>query len=186
MPREVNLELFIGESIEITFTVVTGKIIKTTEIVLTTATTMAVEALKEAIPDDAVLLFPNEVRVTVNGAAVLGATSITFDAITGIIQNREEGQKVQDISSWTDLAARFKHQPGDANLVQKLQKAPLDITFVTDGIDGDAKFTLKRVDTKLFKAGLYVWDVWRDDVNNEAALIYGVVTMLQTPSQAPS
>ena len=186
MAKEANIEFFIGESIEITFTIVIGKIIRTTEVVLTTATTMAVEPLKEVIPDNAVLLFPNEVRVTVDGAAVLGAISIAFDAITGIIQNREKGQKVEDISAFTDLAARFKHQPGDANLVEKLQKTPFDIVFVIDGTDGDAKFTLSRADTKKFRAGLYVWDVWRDDSDNEAALIYGAVTVLQTPSQAPS
>ncbi|MCH8825518.1 MAG: hypothetical protein IIB16_01060 [Chloroflexi bacterium] len=186
MAKEANLEFIIGESIEVTFTIVTGKIIRTTEIVLTSANSAAVEPLKEALADNDVLLFPNDVRMTLDAVAAIGATSLSFDALTGDIENRAKAQKVEDISSWTDLAARFKHQPGDANLVEKLQKDPLDITFVTDGIDGDAKFTLKRVDTKLFKAGLYVWDVWRDDSDNEAALIYGAVTVLQTPSQAPS
>ena len=186
MAKEANLEFIIGESIEVTFTIVTGKIIRTTEIVLTSASSAAVEPLKEALADNDVLLFPNDVRMTLDAVAASGATSLSFDDLTGNVENRAKAQKVENISSWTDLAARFKHQPGDANLVEKLQKTPFDIVFVTNGTDGDAKFTLKRVDTKLFKAGLYVWDVWRDDSDNEAALIYGAVTVLQTPSQAPS
>ena len=185
MAKEANLEFIIGESIEVTFTIVTGKIIRATEIVLTSANSAAVEPLDEALADNDVLLFPNGVRMTLSALAAIGATSLSFDALTGNIENRAEAQKVENISDWTNLAARFKHQPGDvADLVEKLSFA--DITFVTDGTDGDAKFTLTRTDTKKFKAGLYVWDVWRDEVNNEAALIYGAVTVLQTPSQAPS
>ena len=187
MAKESNLEFFIGESVEVTFTIVVGKEIQLTVAALSTDTSLTVDPLKEALADNDVILFPNSVRCTLDAVAAIGATSISIDAITGNIPNRDKGQKIQNISSWTKLAARFKHQPGDANtLVTMLQEDPSNITFVTDGVDGDAKFTLSKTDTKLFKAGLYVWDVWREDTNNESALIYGAVNVLQAPSVLPT
>ena len=185
MAKESNLEFFIGESVQVTFTIVTGKDIQLTTAVLSTATSLPVEPLKESLSNNDVILFPNSVRCTLDAVAQIGATSISIDAITGNIPNREIGQKIQNISSWLLLAARFKHQPGDADALVEILGLG-DIAFVGDGTDGDAVFTLTKIQTKLFKPGLYVWDVWREDANNESALIYGAVNVLQAPSQLPT
>lgn len=186
MAKEANIEFFIGEAIEVTFTVVTGADIQLTALALSTDTSLAVEPLREALANNDVILFPDGVRVTLDSAAVIGATSISIDAITGNIENRAKGQKIQDISTWTDLAARFRHQADDTGTppVEKLQTGGGPLTL-GPGF-GDAKFTLTSADTKAFKAGLHVWDVWREDTNAESALIYGSVNVLQAPSQAPT
>ena len=189
MPREVNLELFVGGSLEVTFTVVTGSDIQTTASKITTDTSLDVDPIKEALVSGDLIHFDGGAVATVDTAgAAIGAISIPISAMTGNVQRREEGQKVQDISGWTNLAARFRHQADDtgAALIEKLQSSG-DIAFVNTGTDGKAKFTLSAADTKLFTtASLHVWDVWREDANLEAPLIYGAVNVLQAPSQAPT
>ena len=189
MPREVNLELFVGGSLEVTFTVVTGSDIQTTASKVVADTSLDVDPIKEALISGDLIHFDGGAVATVDAAgAVIGAISISISAMTGNVQRREKGQKVEDISGWTDLAARFKHQADDttAAIIQKLQTAG-EITFVTDGTEGKAKFTLTAADTKLFTtATLHAWDVWREDANLEAPLIYGAVNVLQAPSHAPT
>ncbi len=186
MAKEANIEFFIGESIEVTFTVVTGKEIQLTKAALSTDTSLTIDPLREALNDNDVILFPDGVRCTLDAAALVGVTTLSIDAITGNIQNRASGQKIQDISSWdTFLKARFRHQ-ADSTGNPIVEKTGANITFVVDGTDGDAKFTLSSADTQKFKAGHYSWDVWRDQSSSESALIYGDVNVLQAPSFAPT
>ncbi len=189
MSKEVNIQFFIGESIEVTFTIVVGSTIQTTASKITTDTSLDVDPIKEALVSGELILFNGGAVATVDAAgAVIGATSIPISAMTGNVQRREKGEKVQNISTWSDLAARFRHQADDigAVLIEKLQSGG-DITFVAGGADGKAKFTLTTDDTKLFTtASLHVWDVWREDPGAESALIYGAVDVLEAPSHAPA
>ncbi len=189
MSKENNIQFFIGESIEVTFTVVVGSDIKTTAAKLTADTSLDVDPIREVLVSGELILFDGGAVATVDAAgAVIGATSIPISAMTGNVQRRENGQKVQNISTWSKLAARFKHQADDTSspIIEKLQSGG-DITFVAGGADGKAKFTLTTADTKLFAAsGLYVWDAWREDAGAESTLIYGAVDVLQAPSQAPT
>jgi len=189
MSKEVNLQFFIGESIEVTFTIVTGPEITTTDSKLTTDTSLDVDPLGKALVSGELILFEGGAVATVDAAgAVKGAVSVPISAMTGNVQRRESGQKIEDISGWANLAARFRHQADDTGLVivEKLQSSG-DITFVNTGTDGKAKFTLLTADTKKFTTPtLHVWDVWREDGGQEAALIYGAVNVLKAPSHAPT
>ncbi len=189
MSKEQNIQFFVGESIEITFTIVVGSDIKTTESKVVADTSLDVDPIKEALASGDLILFDGGAVATVDAAgAVIGAISIPISAMTGNVQRRETGQKVQNISTWSKLAARFRHQADDTGdaIVEKLQSTG-DITFVSGGADGKAKFTLLTADTKKFTtASLHVWDVWREDAGAESALIYGAVDVLEAPSHAPT
>ena len=189
MSKENNIQFFIGESIEITFTIVVGSNIKTETAKLAADTSLDVDPIREVLVSGDLILFDGGAVATVDAAgAAIGAISIPISAMTGNVQRRESGQKVQNISTWSNLAARFRHQADDTGtpIVEKLQGSG-DIVFVNSGADGQVKFTLTNADTKLFTtATLHVWDVWREDAGAESTLIYGAVNVLEAPSHAPT
>ena len=140
------------------------------------------EPLEEAlITGDKVRFAPEGkagVIVTLTADAVVGATSMTVSATTGIIHGDTPGAKVQrGINTWTE---QWKAQRGnDPAIITKTTGSGLT---VTDEPNGVGRLTLAPADTPAtIEKGGYDTSLRRTDAPNAVVLAFGDAVLQVVP-----
>jgi hypothetical protein len=175
-PIRVSDNWFVGEDRVFDFYITTTPHMKAATTVALAATTIQLLApLKEALISGDKVRFAAEgeagVVVTLTADAVVGATSLTVSATTGIIPAHTTGRKVQrGIDTW---AKEWVLRAGVEAAAATLTKTTGSGLATTDEPNGVERLTLTDTDTLTLADQGYVHALRRTDDGNEVVLAYG-------------
>ena len=157
--------VFVGEDKTFQFYVTTGLPIVVADSVENGDTTAEVHPLKETIANGTKLRFGNQL-ITLSAEATVGATSISFSAITGGIPANSVGYAVVNVSGWTTTFIVYATSGSTTALITKSGS-------VGTAANGVITATLAAADTASMTPKRYHYKFRRTDSGYNAVLAYG-------------
>lgn len=171
-----SANFFLGEDKVFRFYVRTGADVECSAQAANGATSISVEPLEEALSSgDRVRFAPSSkagVVATLSAPAVVGATSLTVSATSGIIALGTVGRKVQDVTGYTSEWV-LRDGPTGAAL---LTKTPT----ITDALNGILEVAIADTDTVdasgtpiIIQPGRYYHSLRKTNAGDESVLAHG-------------
>lgn len=179
--REVNFvgsKRFVqGQDGELEFRVVGEEYVKVRLNTAAGATSLPIEPLVQALSNGHRLYFERaKVVVTLTGAGVVGATSLSISALLIPLVAGDSAFRIIDISSWT---LRWRLQRPYINDVELTKTTGGGIT-ITDAANGLLKVAIAALDTNGFPLEEYHQDLWRTDSGFTIPLAQGRFQLAET------
>lgn len=135
--------------------------VRLTENAATSATTLTIDRDHVALSQDDVLLFGENVRVTVgSGGCAAGAVSLPVSAIAGPLYKGDELYLLQDLTAFT-VAMELLSAGGDETPVLTKETCDVDVPTQSGADFGAVDITIDAADTADLTEEAYVAAVWR-------------------------
>lgn len=172
-----DAEIFAGHPKTLQWWLTTGDPIVVRETAEAGATTLYVDALKQALAEDDKIRFGELIVVVGTGGAAIGARSIPVDATLGRLERHARGAKAVNAAAYT-LRFRADAATDPGGSAANLEKTP------TGDSDGLIAVALTAADTTTLGEGMSSYKLDRTNAGNEFNLSYGDIKVGATSPAA--
>lgn len=175
-----NPEVMAGRPKSLEWRLTTGALIVVRENAEVAATSLLVEALKEALTTADRLRFGEIIVVVASPGAPVGARTVPVDALTGRIERHARGRKVPDASGFT---LRFR---ADKAIDPGADPASLEKTPTGD-VNGVISMALTAANTTALGEGSFIYSLDRTDSGDEYNVAFGdILVGRAAPAAVPA